>query len=68
MQTQIITKSSQGTIVFAKKFLVKALKEAKEDAPLVFYLQGELGTGKTYFVKGLAEALGIKDNITSPTF
>jgi len=31
-------------------------------------LTGDLGTGKTHFAKGLAEGLGIKDNITSPTF
>ena len=68
MQTRIITKSSQETIDFAKDFVKKALKGAKNDSPLIFCLSGELGAGKTYFVKGLAEALGIKDNITSPTF
>lgn len=31
-------------------------------------LNGELGSGKTVLVKGIAEALGIKDVITSPTF
>lgn len=31
-------------------------------------LFGELGSGKTTFVKGLAKGLGIKDLITSPTF
>jgi len=31
-------------------------------------LTGDLGTGKTHFAKGFAEGLGIKDNITSPTF
>jgi len=32
-------------------------------------LYGELGAGKTTFVKGLAEGLGVKDKyITSPTF
>lgn len=34
----------------------------------MFLLSGELGGGKTQFVKGLAEGLNIKDNITSPTF
>src|SRR3989344_1689685 len=31
-------------------------------------LYGELGSGKTTLVKGLAEGLGIKEDITSPTF
>ncbi len=31
-------------------------------------LTGDLGTGKTHFAKGFAKGLGIKDNITSPTF
>jgi tRNA threonylcarbamoyladenosine biosynthesis protein TsaE len=34
----------------------------------VLALVGNLGAGKTVFVKGLAKALGIDDNITSPTF
>jgi len=36
--------------------------------PLVFALQGELGAGKTQFAKGLGKVLGIKANISSPTF
>jgi len=31
-------------------------------------LTGELGSGKTAFVKGLAKALGIKQLVQSPTF
>lgn len=29
---------------------------------------GDLGVGKTAFVKGLAEGLGVSENIVSPTF
>ncbi len=31
-------------------------------------LFGELGAGKTVFVKGMAEGLGVKMPVTSPTF
>lgn len=35
---------------------------------LIFALQGELGSGKTQFAKGLGQALDITANISSPTF
>jgi tRNA threonylcarbamoyladenosine biosynthesis protein TsaE len=34
----------------------------------VVALSGELGAGKTHFVKGLARGLGIATKVTSPTF
>lgn len=34
----------------------------------IICLNGDLGSGKTHFTKGIAEGLGIVDNITSPTF
>ena len=36
--------------------------------PLIFALQGELGAGKTQFVKGLARGFGITGLITSPSY
>ena len=35
---------------------------------MVICLDGELGSGKTIFTKGFADAMGIEENITSPTF
>ncbi|VVA43348.1 conserved hypothetical protein [Candidatus Roizmanbacteria bacterium] len=35
--------------------------------PLIFIIEGEMGVGKTVFVKGIGEQLGI-NNIISPTF
>lgn len=42
--------------------------ESEKFPNMVICLDGELGSGKTVFVKGFAQALGIEDNITSPTF
>ena len=35
---------------------------------LVIALEGDLGSGKTAFVQGLAEGFKVKENILSPTF
>lgn len=40
----------------------------KIKAPKVIELVGDVGAGKTTFVRGLAEGLGIKEPITSPSF
>ncbi len=34
----------------------------------VYALRGELGSGKTCFVQGLAAALGVEQAVTSPTY
>ena len=41
---------------------------AELDAGDVVALNGELGAGKTTLTRGLAEALGIRGTVTSPTF
>ena len=44
-----------------------SLSPAKSGATIVTF-SGDLGAGKTTFVKGIAHALGIEEHITSPTF
>ena len=42
--------------------------ESEKFPNMVICLRGELGSGKTVFVKGFAHSLGIDETITSPTF
>jgi len=68
---KFISRSSKETITIAKTVISDAINylSQKQDNnyPLVFIIQGELGVGKTVFVRGMAESLGIK-NIISPTY
>lgn len=52
---------------YAKDF-VKTLPETENKKALVFGLEGNLGAGKTTFVQHVARELGVKENVTSPTF
>lgn len=61
MMKTFISHSENQTKQFAKKM-------AKKISSGVIALTGELGAGKTIFVQGIAEGLGIKDKIISPTF
>ena len=42
--------------------------ESEHFPGMVICLNGELGSGKTVFTKAFASALGITDDVTSPTF
>ncbi len=59
---KIITNSSRQTEDLGRK-LSQNLKSGD-----IICLYGDLGSGKTTFVKGLAVGLGIKTRIISPTF
>lgn len=61
------TCSPSETKKLAGKILKKTSERNREGA-LVFALSGQLGAGKTKFVQGAAEFLGVKRNVTSPTF
>lgn len=64
---KILSKSPENTMNFAKELWQKYEHLAGSRA-IVFALEGEMGTGKTVFVKGLAKALGIKEEIVSPSY
>lgn len=57
-----LSESEESTREFAEKYAA-TLKPYD-----VVILDGEMGAGKTAFVKGLAKGLGIKEEVTSPTY
>jgi tRNA threonylcarbamoyladenosine biosynthesis protein TsaE len=61
-QTTFISHSTDETLKFASTF-GKQLKNGT-----VVILDGELGSGKTIFTKGIGIALNIKNDIKSPTY
>jgi len=70
MRKRFVSKSLEDTKKIAQAFVEKLLKTSGKTGgkAVVILLQGNLGSGKTTFVKAVAEILGIKKNITSPTF
>lgn len=57
-----VSNSPEETIRFASQW------GAKLAAGSVVVLSGNLGSGKTIFVKGAAKGAGVKETVTSPTF
>src|SRR5262245_3474029 len=60
---KLTSKNPQDTLELARK-IAKQLKKGA-----IVCLHGDLGAGKTTFVKGMVKALGVEENaVTSPTF
>ena len=62
MDYKITTHNEKETLEIAQNF------ESEKFPNMIICLNGELGSGKTMFTKGFAQALGINETITSPTF
>lgn len=63
MKQTLISHSEKETMDLAKTFAKSV------DVGDIICLEGELGAGKTHFVKGFVSAFGIDpDDVTSPTF
>jgi tRNA threonylcarbamoyladenosine biosynthesis protein TsaE len=63
MEQTLISYSEKETMDLAKVFAKSV------DVGDIICLEGELGAGKTHFVKGFVSAFGIDpDDVTSPTF
>jgi tRNA threonylcarbamoyladenosine biosynthesis protein TsaE len=59
----MITSRSAGETFEFGRSIASGLKRGD-----VLALKGDLGAGKTHFVKGVARGLGIEVEVTSPTF
>ena len=57
-----VVRSLEETAALAALLLPELLKSQ------VLSLEGPLGAGKTHFVKAVARSLGIREEVTSPTF
>ncbi len=63
MSETVITRSEDETVEFARRFAARLRPGA------VVLLVGDLGAGKTTFVRGMALGLGLDpDSVSSPTF
>ena len=62
MIEEIISESPEETIKWAEDIGRSARRGN------IYALSGELGSGKTIIAKGIARGMGIKEDITSPTF
>lgn len=58
----MISSSAKDTITYAQEFLETVT------SGIIVALVGDLGSGKTTFVQGIAGALGVVEPVTSPTF
>ena len=67
LSPSLTSHSVKETISLAGGILTKYLALTRT-FPLIIALQGELGVGKTQFVKGIATTLGIDLNVSSPTY
>jgi len=62
------TKNEKRTEKLGEEIGRKILKEKLGKIAKILALEGDLGGGKTTFLKGFAKGLGIKEKILSPTF
>ncbi len=62
MDYKITSRSIEDTMELAENI------ESEKFPGMIICLDGELGSGKTVFVKGFAKSLGLEETITSPTF
>jgi len=63
-----LTKNPSQTRGTGRVLAKEILKSPPQKKALILGLKGDLGGGKTTFLQGFAQGLGIKEKILSPTF
>ena len=66
-KNELLSRSPENTKNIAKELWQKYESFSGKRA-IVFALEGEMGAGKTIFTKGLAKAMGIEEEVVSPTY
>lgn len=64
---EVLSRSDENTQNTAKELWQK-YEDYHRKRAIIFALEGQMGAGKTQFVKGLARAMGIIENVTSPSY
>ena len=65
---KVHSKSPKETEKAAQDFVASLEKSKSREQATVVGLYGELGSGKTTFMKSVARAFGVEEIVTSPTF
>jgi L-threonylcarbamoyladenylate synthase len=66
-KNEVLSRSEENTQNIAKELWQKYQDYAGKRS-IIYALEGQMGAGKTQFVKGLAKAMGITENVTSPSY
>lgn len=61
--SKFVTHNEQQTVNLGRHFALRRLKKGD-----VVALYGDLGSGKTRFIKGICEGLGVREHVASPSF
>jgi L-threonylcarbamoyladenylate synthase len=66
-KNEVLSRNEENTTNIGKELWQK-YEQYQGQRAIVFALMGEMGAGKTVMTKGIARAMGITDEVISPTF